>query len=239
MARRSKQLELDLNAATKWGGRRAGAGRKAGPLRRVPRRRRAALASRHPCHVTLRVRDDVPSLRAVGLVRELERSFRRARERGRFRLVHYSIQANHLHLIVEAATAADLGRGMKSLGSRLARAVNRVFVRTGPVLADRFHAHVLRSPREVRNAVAYVLCNARRHAAKLGRRLSSRAGIDPASSGRWFDGWRQARAREPAADLPAVAPARTWLLRIGWRRYGLIDLREVPGVGDAHPANRP
>jgi REP element-mobilizing transposase RayT len=180
--------------------------------------------------VTLRVRDDVPSLRVVRVVRELERSFRCARERGRFRLVHYSIQTNHVHLIVEAASATDLAGGMKAIGSRLARAVNRELHRAGPVLADRFHAHVLRTPREVRNAVAYVLCNARRHAAKLGRRLSGLAGIDPASSGRWFDGWRQARVREPAADPPVVAPARTWLLRIGWRRFGLIDLAEVPGV---------
>jgi hypothetical protein len=137
-----------------------------------------------------------------------------------------------MHLIVEAASAADLGRGMKALGSRLARAVNRVFGRRGRVLADRFHLHVLRTPREVRNALAYVLLNARRHAAKLGQRLSKTRGVDPASSGRWFEGWRSPPAQRAAIDLPAVAAARTWLLRLGWQRRGLIDPSEVPGVAD-------
>ncbi|MAE94893.1 MAG: hypothetical protein CL910_09555, partial [Deltaproteobacteria bacterium] len=76
---------------------------------------RAVLASRHPCHVTLKVRPGVPSLRSVRLVREVERSFSTACERGDFRLVHYSLQANHVHLIVEARDADSLGRGMKSL----------------------------------------------------------------------------------------------------------------------------
>jgi REP element-mobilizing transposase RayT len=154
------------------------------------------------------------------LVPELEASFRRACERGRFRLVEYSIQTNHVHVIVEATSAHDLGSGMKSLGSRLARAVNRVLSRRGPVLADRYHVRVLRTAREVRNALAYVLLNARRHAAKLGRQLSRAPRIDPALSGRWFEGWCRASSERRSGDLPAVAVPRTWLLRIGWRRAG-------------------
>jgi REP element-mobilizing transposase RayT len=162
-------------------------------------------------------------------VREVEATFRRGCERGRFRLVQYSIQGNHVHLMVEAASAADLGRGMKSLGARLARAVNRVFARRGRVLADRYHVHVLRTPREVRNALAYVLLNARRHAAKLGRQPSRARGADPCSSGRWFEGWRAFPAIGRALDPPAVAAPRSWLLRVGWRCAGLIDLSEMPG----------
>jgi len=96
----------------------------------MPHEPRDAFASRHPVHVTLKVRPDVPSLRQVELVREVERSFRKACDQRRFRVVHYSLQSNHVHLIVEAAGAEDLGRGMKSIGARLARAVNRVFSRT-------------------------------------------------------------------------------------------------------------
>jgi REP element-mobilizing transposase RayT len=161
------------------------------------------------------------------LVRELERSFREACERGRFRLVHYSIQGNHVHAIVEAASAGDLASGMKSFGSRLARAVNRVFGRKGPVLADRFHLHILRTPREVRHAIAYVLCNTRRHLATRIGKPSALSRIDPASSGRWFDGWLS--RTEMAADPPGVARARTWLLQMGWRRWGLLDPAETPG----------
>jgi REP element-mobilizing transposase RayT len=187
------------------------------------------LSRAHPAHITCKVRRDVPSLRSGRLVRELERSFRAACERGRFRVVHYSVQRDHVHLLVEAATPYDLACGMKSIGARIARAVNRVFARVEPVFADRFHAHVLRTPAEVRNAIAYVLLNTRRHLAKLGRHLDPRASIDAASSGRWFEGWVRNREPAPPRDPPAVARARSWLLSTGWRRRGLVDPAEVPG----------
>ena len=191
MRRAAEQLELDR---VRHGGRRPGAGRKPGPNPRIRHRSRSAFSHRLPCHVTLKVREGIPSLRTVRLVHELERSFAASSERNDFWLVHYSIQGNHAHLIVEAEGRDALARGMKSLGARIARAVNRIFRRIGPVLADRrYHLHVLRTPREVRNALAYVLLNARRHAAAAGRTLSRAFRIDPASSGRWFDGWcRQA-----------------------------------------------
>jgi REP element-mobilizing transposase RayT len=163
----------------------------------------------------------------VKLVREMERSFAAACERGRFRVAHYSIQNDHAHLIVEATSNQALASGMKSIGARVARAVNRIFGRRGPVLADRYHRRVLRTPREVRNALAYVLLNARRHLAKIGRRPLLRPAIDPASSGRWFDGWpRSLTARDP----PSIATPHTWLLAVGWRRHGLISPAEVPGI---------
>jgi REP element-mobilizing transposase RayT len=200
----------------------------AGPDARNAHRTRAPLAARFPCHVTLKVRRGLPSLRSVRLVRELERSLTAACERGRFRLVHYSIQPDHVHLIVEAAGKQELACGMKSVAARVARAANRIFSRRGPVLADRYHRHILRTPSEVRRALAYVLLNARRHLAKLGRRVPREAAIDPASSGRWFAGW--IRGTQLASGPPSVATPRTWLLSIGWRRHGLIDPAEIPGV---------
>jgi len=176
------------------------------------------------------VRSGLPSLRTARFVREFEASVRAACERGRFRINHYSIQSDHVHAIVEAASREDLASGMKSIGARLARAVNRVFGLRGHVLANRYHLHILRTPREVRNALAYVLLNGRRHAAKLGRTLATAARVDPASSGRWFGGWRIPLARRVGSDPPAVAAARTWLLAVGWRRRGLIDPAEVPGA---------
>src|SRR5882724_9561728 len=229
MRRRAEQLELDR---VRHGGRRPGAGRKPGPNPRIRHRSRERFASLLPAHVTLKVREDVPSLRTVCVVREIEQTFAVGRERGEFRLVHYSLQGDHAHLIVEAKDRDSLGRGMKALGSRLARAVNRVFQRSGPVLADRYHVHVLRTPREVRSAIAYVLLNARRHAARAGRTLSRSFQIDPASSGRWFDGWRR-RVVEGAGPSPPtarpVATPRSWLLAIGWKRSGLLDPDEIPG----------
>jgi REP element-mobilizing transposase RayT len=230
MRRRSRQLKLDLRPHRRWGGWRPGAGRKPGAVRRDPHRRRAPLAAYHPCHVTLKAIRGLPSLRSVRFVAELERSWRHVCDGPRFRLVHYSIQDDHAHLIVEAASARDLACGLKSIAARFARAVNRVFHRRGPVLADRAHVRVLRTPREVRQAIAYCLLNARRHAAKLGRRVHRWAvRIDPASSGRWFTGWRGSWPRPP--DPPAVAQPRTWLLAVGWLRHGRIDPSEIPGRG--------
>ena len=176
----------------------------------------------------MKVREQIPSLRSVKLVAELERSWREVCERGRFRLVHYSIQCNHVHMIVEAASAWHLACGLKSIAARFARGVNRVFHHAGRVLADRCHVHVLRTPREVRNALAYVLLNARRHFAKRTGRAPAIARIDPASSGRWFSGWRT--GAPPTRDPPVVATPRTWLLSVGWRKRGLIDAAETPAV---------
>jgi len=227
MRRHSTQIPFDLQPPAHWGGRRDGAGRKPGSRRRDPHAPRAPLASFHPCHVTLRLRRDVPSLRSARFVREFERSLRSVRERSRFRVVHYALLADHAHFVVEASSARDLSCGMKSLGSRLSRAVNRVFHRVGAVLDDRAHVRVLRTPTEVRRAIAYVLLNAWRHLAKLGRWVDPRGRIDPASSGRWFDGWQHRPAT--AGDDPAVARPRSWLLGIGWRRAGLVGLVEIPG----------
>jgi hypothetical protein len=167
----------------------------------------------------------------VPLVRALERSFAAVRDRVDFRLVHYSLQATHAHLLVEATDADALGRGMMAVGARIARALNGTFGRRGPVLAERFHSRLLRTPREVRNALAYVLLNARRHA----RRLCEGLRVDPASSGRWFDGWRRMPVGDETLEPTPVARPHTWLLAIGWRRHGLIDPDEIPGRKPRRP----
>jgi hypothetical protein len=124
---------------------------------------------------------------------------------------------------------------MKAIGARIARAVNRVARRTGPVLADRYHSRMLPTPKEVRNALRYVLLNGRRHAATAQAALRKTVRVDPASSGRWFNGWkRETRATNGdessgRSGRAPVARARTWLLAVGWRRHGLLDPADVPG----------
>ncbi|MEN8159514.1 MAG: transposase [Myxococcota bacterium] len=236
MPREASQLSFtDYRQRTGRGGPRPRAGRPPGPRPRVQHREREPIPGACPVHVTVRARRDVPSLRSRRLVRELRRSLAEACERGEFRVAHYSLQRDHAHLIVEARGKRALARGMKSVGARLARAVNRTFSRSGPVLDGRFHHRVLRTPREVRNALAYVLLNARRHFAKARGGRRPPVAVDEASSARWFDGWQRAwLARLGAPPEPGVArdvaPARTWLLRVGWRRRGLVDPSEVPGV---------
>jgi putative transposase len=120
-------------------------------------------------------------------------------------------------LLVEADTPTGFDRGMRGLAVRVAKAVNRARGRHGRVWADRYHARALRTPREVRNALVYVLSNVRKH-------LSRVRGVDPCSSARWFDGWKGLGA-VVTSPLPR---ARTWLVAVGWRRHGLIDPEERP-----------
>ncbi len=239
MARRPSQLALSLPEPRRWGGRRIRAGRKPGDSPGLAHGSREHFRKALPAHVTLRLRTDVPSLRTVPIVHEIERTFSRGCVRPGFRLVHYSLQGNHAHLIVEAQDRETLGRGMMAIGARLARAVNRIARRKGPVLADRYHARMLPTPREVHHALRYVLLNGRKHSAakraSLKRSLERSARLDRASSGRWFDGWKRKPSGpgEPTdaatSPRPAVARARTWLLTTGWRRHGLLDPTEVPG----------
>ena len=230
MATSPKQLSFtDYRMRTGRGGPRRGAGRPRGPRPRVHHVRRGPVPKHAPCHVTLRVRSGIPSLRSRRFAREFRRTLRVACERGSFRVAHYSIQRDHVHLLVEAAGKRALASGMKSVSSRLAFAVQRVFGQRGRVLEGRYHVRVLRTPREVRNALAYVLLNARKHWQER-RRAAPPVRLDEASSGRWFDGWKR-RQKPVPRDPPEVAQPRSWLLRRGWRRHGLIDPAEIPGMG--------
>jgi hypothetical protein len=189
----------------------------------VPHTRRADLAARYPVHVTLHLAAGLPSLRQHGTLPALVRCFFEGKERDGFRLVHYAVLANHLHLIVEGRDRRALTLGLQGLAIRVARALNRTWSRTGKVFADRYFDRILRTPREVRNALVYVLKNARRHG---DPRWPT---VDPYTSGPWFDGWRErVNASFWQVVVRPVVEARTWLLAHGWRRYGLVRLGELP-----------
>jgi len=218
MTRRAVQLSLPVPPT--WGGRRPGAGRKLTPGRRpgVPHRPRPQHLAAHPVHVTLRATSAIRCLRADRVFSPLRRALIAASHSG-FRIIHYSVQDDHIHLILEADDGARLSRGMRGLAIRVARAVNAALGRRGPVWDDRYHARALATPRAVRHAIVYVLMNFKKHGTREGE-------IDPCSSAAWFDGWRARPTIEPTPS--PVMRARSWLAAVGWRRHGLIDLREQP-----------
>jgi hypothetical protein len=218
MARRPRQLSLPTPPT--WGGARRGAGRKPrGDRPGVAHRPRARHDVRHPVHVTLRRGAGVPSLRSADVFPVL-RAALSASSRAAFRVIHFSVQLDHVHLIVEADVPRRLSRGLQGLAIRCARAVNRVAGRRGAVWSDRYHARALGTPREVRRGMVYVLLNFRKH-------LRAAAGVDPCSSGPWFEGW--ARPVATPTWQPPVASPRTWLATAGWRRAGgLIGSHEAP-----------
>jgi REP element-mobilizing transposase RayT len=221
MRRRSSQQELTFHPR---GGRRPGAGRKpTGERAGVPHVPRPSLSGREPVLLTLKVAPHVWSLRARRAFDRLMRALGRAQDRFGTCFVHFSVQRDHVHLIAETASQEALSRSMQGLSVRIARAINRVMARKGKVLADRFHERVLATPRQVRNALRYVFGNARKHGVRFGARE-----IDPCSSAACFDGW-DGPIRVARSFAPPVRAARTWLLRVGWRRGGPLDPDDVPG----------
>jgi hypothetical protein len=221
-AARVEQLTFDRLL----GGRRKGGGRKKSPSSGVSHLKRAEVSGRVPVHVTARVVEGFPCLRQP-LVRELFlRCCKKARERpgrsqtGWFHLAEFSLQGTHFHLLVEASDRKTLARALNGLFVRFARGLNKLFRRKGKVFADRYHDRLLRTPREVYNAIRYLFENARKHgeALVMGR-------PDPYSSGLWFSGWKDYVHDGWFGKEGPVAKATSWLLTQGWRRYGLLDLR--------------
>jgi len=215
--RRKAQLALRLKQRFGHGGKRKGAGRRrAAPMPRVGHRARARLGRNQPVHVTWRVLPHVWNLRSRRAFRALLRTFRPAVERFGTRLTHFSVQRNHLHLIVEADGAPALSAAMQGLGIRIAKGLNRMMGRSGKVFADRFHARPLRTPTDARIAIAYVLGNARIHAERQGRAPSAAPDRFAASPAQLFAAtpwWRTIDDGRP----PIAAPT-SWLLRVGWMR---------------------
>ena len=226
----SGQYELGLKFR---GGRRRGAGRKnrSGLRSHVAR---PCLSGREPLHVTLRLREGLPSLRRKDIYRALRDAAQRARLKG-LRLVHFNVLSNHCHLLVECASQRDLSRSLQGLTTGLAKRLNALASRSGAVFRGRYHCHVLKTPAEVRHALRYVLSNAAKHAA------SSRLAVDafsslslflrdvaPAVKARLLRGFSLqfpfapslARIESELATL-CVAPC-TWLLRAGWIERGWI-----------------
>ena len=193
------QLSFKLRT---WGGKRRNAGRKPkGDKACVSRLERRRFPSRYPVHVTLRTMPGVGYLRRRKLFQAIRAAIREAQERFGIRIVHFSVQGNQLHLLVEAEGAESLSRGMQGLTIRIARAINQAAGRRGKVFADRYHAHILSTRGEVASALRYVLENFRHHL----RPDVAPVGQDPCSSAQWL-------SVPLPTDAPVVAP-RTWLLR--------------------------
>jgi REP-associated tyrosine transposase len=224
MARAARQLPFEFRT---WGGRREGAGRKPRePGRaRTPHRARPEHEAAHPVHVTLRARKRAPYLRAERPFRAVREGIAEASSAG-FRVVHFSVQPDHVHLIVEARDARSLSSGMRGLAIRVARKVNRRVGRRGPLWGDRWYGRALGTPREVRTAIVYVLANVKKH-------VHGYVGIvDGCSSAPWFDGFGDVSPARLAALRvgagPPVRAPRTWLASQGWRRAGLVRVSEAP-----------
>jgi putative transposase len=220
------------------GGARPGSGRKPKPGRvpgssLIPHRARPSLDARIPIHVTLRAVAKAPPFRTQVVGGIVFEEVRRASTKG-FRILHFSIQDNHLHLVVEAEGAAALSSGMQRLGSRIARRLNLLNGRRGSLWRERYHRRDLTTPRQFRNALVYVIFNSRKHA--TGKTLAKRMTVlDGFSSAVWIEplAWApRSGLRETLeaarAGPPVVTSARSWIASTGWKRHGLLRPTEMP-----------
>jgi putative transposase len=185
-------------------------------------------------HVTIRTMSDLPSLRQRQTYSAIRAATTAATRQQAFRIVHLSIQDTHIHLIVEADDKGALARGLQSFQISAARQLNKRLARRGRVFDDRYHLVVIRSPKQMRNVLAYVMNNWRRHGADRG--FASKWLIDPYASGFAFTGWKELQhgtALWPATATVSwlvVKPPGSWLLTRGWERSGAaISVFEVPG----------
>ena len=200
-------------------------GRKPAAYPAMPHAARPTHRKWNPLHITLRAIAGLPSFRQQLLFAAFDRAVRTTR-REDFRIVEHTIQADHVHLVVEADSKDALARGMKSFSVRANRLFNVASGRLrGKVWRDRYHRRDLTSPRQVRNALVYVLNNARKHCEISLDGLV----IDPCSSAPWFSGWSLPRSRAADGPPPGEVP-RTALLRSLWKKHGLIHPRETPNT---------
>ena len=234
--RNSTQTEL----FPRRGGKRPNAVRPAkGPRASERHERRAPVRASHPVHVVMRAERDIRSLRVRHIYHAIRWATVMMAKHDDCRIIHMSIQGNHLHLIVEAKDRLRLACGMQAFQISAAQRINRAISahrgtrRTGCVFSDRYHATILTTPRQVRNTLAYVLNNWRRHGEDK-RRVARAWVMDPFSSAAFFDGWKE---REHDLFVPVLPEsyrplvvwfARSWLLTTGWRRHRLISVDEVP-----------
>jgi REP element-mobilizing transposase RayT len=185
--------------------------------------------AQHPILVTTRVMPDVARLRTAVMFEAIQAALAGATkwmyEAEPVRFVHASVQGNHLHLLLEAASNAALSRAMKGFLVSCAKRLNAIAGRRGRVFADRFHARALATPTAVRNALRYTLLNFRKHGEG---RPSQR--LDPYSSAYALPDWQTDASIKLSDVTMQVALPRTWLLRDGWRRAGPISPWETPSA---------
>lgn len=177
----------------------------------------------------MRLAQALPNLRRIRTVRWIRRCIQLG-QKARFAVVQFSVMTNHIHLIVEADDKRALSRGIQGLTVRFTRRLNQLFGRGGSMFPERYHARQLRTPKEARNGLGYVLNNARKHAWQGHRRLAE-DWVDPFSSAPDFTAWTHRPWTDDLRLGDAVTvPARFWLLRIGWQRAGPLDPNAIPGA---------
>ena len=212
------------------GGKRRGAGRPPkGSRPGSPHKASPYLHARYPVHVTLRAVDAVGNLRRRCVYRAIREATLTAARREIIRIVHISIQRNHVHLLVEAKDKEALAAGLQGFQISAAKHLNAAISkgtpgppRRGTVFPDRYHAEIITSPTQARHSLNYLLNNFRKHEEDRAAPMCTWK-IDWFSSAAMFPDWAEYGDDEwflwrgpPTYEPLQVFMPRTWLLREGW-----------------------
>jgi len=226
--KKSKTIQLDLFTNRGRGGRRRGAGRPPCKDSLQRHQTRPEFKSTEPLHLNIKLIKGLPTLRAKNKFKLIKRAILKARVRG-LRIIHFSIQSNHLHLLIESENKRELGRGMQSFCISLAKSLNGFLKRQGKVFMERYHLHILKTPTEVRNALRYIFMNFAKHTRtphcfdaystlvcfpdkiKLGlARVNTYALFKNKFNRQKFQEYKE------EMNL-LLAPAQSWFLNFGWK----------------------
>jgi hypothetical protein len=136
------------------------AGRPAIHDKGIRHTKREAILGPRPLHLTIKlIRADIQN---KAILKALRHAIFRARLQG-LRVIHYSLEHDHIHLYAESSDNKILGKAMKALGGSLVKRINKHFLSKGRCYKTRYHLRILRSATEVKNVINYILKNGIKH----------------------------------------------------------------------------
>ncbi len=227
-----KAIQLEFKKVKGWGGRRKGAGRK-NLSGTVAHGAREKVDFKKPLHITIRLAPGLSGLRTKHMHEQFTAALLKAKAKG-LRVLHYSIQGNHLHLLVECADNQALAAGMNSFGTSFAKAVRKKLGGKGKVFAGRYHLRVLQNPTQMKNTLAYVLLNQAKHENLIPYN-------DKFSSSQHFNEWKALLGRNVGPILQEwrknkkplpeyLSKPKSWLASKGWLAASATDGKRQPVI---------
>jgi REP element-mobilizing transposase RayT len=113
-------------------------------------------------HLTIKVRENKADIKNKQILKALHHSIKRARMK-RLKIVHYTLEYNHIHLLVEAEIKQLVHQGMQAFGISLAKKINTIKRLKGTVYKHRYHLRKINSPRDLKNVLHYIFNNGIHH----------------------------------------------------------------------------
>lgn len=140
------------------------AGRKAFHDPGIRHTARPVLTKPSSLHLTIKVQKIKADIKNKMILTMLKKAILNARRMG-LKVIHYSLEYDHVHLLIEADNNVILGKGMQSLGVTLSKAINRTKRIKGRVYKHRYHFRKINSARELKNVMFYIFNNGVKHGA--------------------------------------------------------------------------